>query len=953
MDIGRTLAPLVLPMPSLPSLATAVQRVNSRFAELSMLASRLPPAPPSNSDARSQARRRADVTPALPPVGLLASVGGSPAMNDPTSPAPLVLPLAQASEALRAEVGGKAAGLGAILGAGLPAPDGFVICASACRAALAASGRESELLALVARGTDEALHEAQAVVEKVALPAELRARILEACQALGGTAGPFAVRSSAVAEDGREQSFAGLFITELGVRGEGELLAAISRCMASALAPRVLAYQRRGEGGTTTPATGATPATLPAIAVVVQQLVEADAAGVLFTVDPVRGDDEVTVIEAVPGLGEPLVSGRAAPDRIRVRVTDGVVLEHQVAHKKSALVSDGARVVERALGEDEGRRAVLSDDDARALAELGQALQERLGVPLDVEWARAGGRLVLLQARPITAIRFAPELGEWTTADFRDGGVSADVCTPFLWSLYERAFDVSMLASCVRLKLREPDEDVKWSRMFFGRPYWNLGEVKRTLKKVPGYIEREIDTDLGVEPTYQGPGDSTPISLKNTFTVIAAVQTLFAMLRDFEDRLRLCRAFRDTFPARRAPFDRSREELGALDDAALAAIYDGALALQHETECSYFETIYALTNAKLDFKPAFEEVKRRTGGTLEYTALVGGLTDLSHMRPLVDLFELAARVHGEGRRATDEEVRAYAARWPHHSRRELDITQPRWDEDPELVRELVDEAVRTFDPARDPRALQERRRAEAAAHRAQALAALGFRPLLKRRFEAKLERVRAFAWWREEMRDCSTWMYALVRRIALELGRRLAARGALDGPDEVFFLRAEEAADAFAGRLSVDEVKGRARRGRRVMRGFARFKNPNEVGARHALHQKTATAAAGALRGIPCSSGVAEGAARVATCLDEARGLVGGELLVAAYTDPGWTPLFSRIAGVVTETGGLLSHAAVIAREYGIPAVLAVPEVTSAVKSGELVRIDGSAGTVERRPPTS
>jgi phosphohistidine swiveling domain-containing protein len=191
-------------------------------------------------------------------------------------------------------------------------------------------------------------------------------------------------------------------------------------------------------------------------------------------------------------------------------------------------------------------------------------------------------------------------------------------------------------------------------------------------------------------------------------------------------------------------------------------------------------------------------------------------------------------------------------------------------------------------------------------------------------------------------------MYALVRRAARELGRRLMARGVIGAPDVVFFLRAEEAADAFAGRLRVDEVKGRARRGRRVMRGFARFKNPNEVGARHAVHKKAAPVGEGALRGIPCSSGVAEGAARVATCLDEARGLVAGELLVAAYTDPGWTPLFSRIAGVVTETGGLLSHAAVIAREYGIPAVLAVPEVTSAVKSGELVRVDGSAGTVER-----
>lgn len=861
-------------------------------------------------------------------------------MNDAPNPTSFVLPLAQASEARRAEVGGKAAGLGAILTAGLPVPAGFVICVEGFRSVLAHGGRQAEIDGLLARSTDEALHEAQALVAQAPLPPTLRAQILAACAPLGGTAGPFAVRSSAVAEDGGDQSFAGLFVTELGVRGEGELLAAISRCFASALAPRVLAYLKRGSD--------AAPA-VPDIAVVVQELVEADAAGVLFTVDPVRGDDDVTVIEAVPGLGEPLVSGRAAADLVRVHAGSGRILEHKVADKKSALVSDGARVIERALGVDEGRRAVLTDDDARALTELGQQLQERLGVPLDIEWARSGGSFHLLQARPITAIRFADDVGEWTTADFRDGGVSADVCTPFLWSLYERAFDVSMLASCVRLKLREPDEKVKWSRMFFGRPYWNLGEVKRTLKKVPGYIEREIDTDLGVEPTYQGPGDSTPINLRNTFTVIAAVQTLFAMLRDFDERLRLCRAFRDSFAARRAPFVRSADELRTLDDAALAALFEGVIALQHETECSYFETIYALTNAKLDFKPTFEEVKRRSGGNLEYTALVGGLTDLSHMRPLVDLFDLARRVHGEGRLATDDEVRAYASRWPHHARRELDITQPRWDEDQELVRELVDDAVRTYDPARDPRALQERRKQDAEGHRERALAAIGFHPMLKRAFLTKLERVRAFAWWREEMRDCSTWMYALVRRISLEVGRRLAARGAFPGAGDVFFLRAEEAVDAFAGKLSLDEVRRRARRGARVMRGFARFKNPNEVGSRHAVHRKEQRASDGALRGIPCSAGVAEGTARVATNLDEARALAAGEVLVACYTDPGWTPLFSRIAAVVTETGGLLSHAAVIAREYGVPAVLAVPDATSRVHTGERVRVDGSGGTVESK----
>ncbi|OGQ09890.1 MAG: hypothetical protein A2138_10995 [Deltaproteobacteria bacterium RBG_16_71_12] len=816
-------------------------------------------------------------------------------------------------------------------------PPGFVICAGPLSQVIGGSDRAAEVTALIARGDDEALHAAQQLVAGLAVTDELRRAVLRACAELGGTAGPFAVRSSAVAEDSVDRSFAGLFVSELGVRGEAELFAAVARCLASALAPRVRAYGR---------ASGLAPDQPPRMAVIVQRLVEADAAGVLFTVDPVRGSDDVSVVEAVPGLGEPLVSGRAAADLYRIDVGSGAVLERAIADKKSALVVDGPRVVERVLDPSAARRSVLSDDEARALVALGQQLQERLGYPLDIEWARTGGRFVLVQARPITAIRFAPDLGEWTTADFRDGGVSADVCTPFLWSLYERAFDVSMLASCVRLKLREPEETVKWSRMFFGRPYWNLGEVKRTLKKVPGYIERELDTDLGVAPSYDGPGDRTPLTL---WSALGALPTLFALWRDFDERLRLCRRFRDAFPTRRAHYDRTHEQLRALDDASLAALFHGALALQHETETGYFETIYALTNAKLELKPSFEEAKRRRGGDLEYTALVGGLTDLSHLRPLVDLHALARRLHESGRQASDDDVRAYAQRWPHHARRELDITQPRWDEDHELVRELIDDAVRSFDPARDPLALQRERRREAEAHKERAVSAIGRRPLARRNFVERLERVRAFAWWREEMRDCSTWMYALVRRIALEVGRRLADRGVLADAGDVFLLRAEEAVDAFSGALDADEAKRRIKRGRSVMRGFRNFKNPNEVGARHTVAPRAPRSAGGNLSGIACSSGRAEGKARIATTLDDARALAAGEILVACYTDPGWTPLFARIAAVVTETGGLLSHAAVIAREYGIPAVLAVSDATSILRTGQTVVVDGSAGQVTGR----
>jgi phosphohistidine swiveling domain-containing protein len=272
------------------------------------------------------------------------------------------------------------------------------------------------------------------------------------------------------------------------------------------------------------------------------------------------------------------------------------------------------------------------------------------------------------------------------------------------------------------------------------------------------------------------------------------------------------------------------------------------------------------------------------------------------------------------------------------------------------VRRLLESALETFRPDADPEAASARQYAEFAAERERAEAAL--RWPARALFVRRLERVRALIWWREEMRELSSWTSALLRRWSLEAARRLFAQSALAAEGDVWNLDAGELCAALEGSLPPGEVLERAAMHGRISRSFRSFAAPREIGARYPYgggpprraEPARLAHSRGALRGTPSSPGVASGLARVARRLDEAYGVRPGEILVAAFADPGWTPLFGRIAAIVTETGGLLSHTAVIAREYGIPAVLAVPSVAERVKTGDRLRVDGGAGTVELAP---
>lgn len=675
---------------------------------------------------------------------------------------------------------------------------------------------------------------------------------------------PIAVRSSATVEDGARSSFAGQFESILRLETLAQVEEAVRKVRDSATSPTVVDYCKKS---------GIDPASVR-MEVIVQRMIRPVLAGVAFSVNPVTGAEEV-VVEAVAGLADALLQGTAKP----LPEGDPLLVEHRPA-----------------------------------IVEVVRRIQRHYGAPQDVEFAvEPDGQVFVLQSRPITRISFSAEVGEWTNADFRDGGVSSTVCTPLMWSLYDLVWERALPDYLRELKVLGAGEDFVAGRMFFGRPYWNLGAVKRCLAKLPGFVEREFDLDLSVEVKYEGPGLVTPVTLLGLLRALPTAlvmgkifdrqeafdRAFLAPAGEFERLLRAC----ERVPASR-PDDVSADEVAR----ALRAVIEGPF---RTTELNYFRTIFCASIAKLDFKDAFPEA--------DTTALCAGLPEMRHLAPTRALRDLATRGDGD--------LEPLIARFRHHSRRELDLRAPRWDEDREFVTSLLAQFRASGPSGEDPRPAYERARA---AHRARL-------PFWRRGgFDRKLDRLRAFVWLREEMRDCSSRMYWVIRRHVLALAER---RGL---GDDAFFM---------TWRQLVEDDRSGVAAARDTYESFRTFRAPNEIGARFDFAARAGPAArmtgAGVLPGIGASPGRVRGIARVARTPDEALRIEAGAVLVCPFTDPGWTPVLDRVAAVVTETGGLLSHAAVICREYGIPAVLGVADATERIPDGREVVVDGGAGRVE------
>jgi phosphohistidine swiveling domain-containing protein len=791
------------------------------------------------------------------------------------------------SAAFSLEAGGrKAAPLHALLLAGFAVPPGFVVPA------------------------------------EVEVDSDLQVELELAVAAVGGY--PVAARSSGHLEDLPGASFAGQYVTRLEVRSTGELVEAIAECRASARSPQVAAYLRKN----------GLDESQARVSVLVQRMVEADLAGVAFSIHPTTGREEHALLECCRGLGEKLVSGRTSPSRYVLSLADAAIVEWQPGADQVEIDAD-----------------LLGQLRARILE-----LQAHFGCPQDIEWAIDQRRkLWILQSRPITLIQWRTDIQEFTTADFREGGVSARVCTPLMYSLYRDAVQASMQRYFTDIKLLSRNApQQKWIDFFYGRPYWSASAVKAALLKVPGFDEDVFDKDLGIQKQYGPSGPArTPTNVR---TVLPAIPVAIAVERSYRRHLKYTEKYRNWFLPREAGYLKEAQSFGRASDADFLRLFREVLGFHLQTESDYFTTIYNNANFQGDLKKLLHRLSAASGVQISAVALMGGLQDVSHMnsqRDLVQLVKVAKR-DGLGSRAWDDALSRFIARNYFHADVELDISTPRWGERPDRVRQIVEDILGSGIEPRDPDEAAKVQFAQFSAEERRIIAALRRsvwqRLRFERAFRKRLSLARTYLRRREEMREYSTRAYNVVRRFAIELGERLRQKKMLQDADDVFMLDTQEVAELDTQGDRWAELAATVRFRRLMYRGYRTLQPPGELG-RNITQSVSASEAVISgelvLKGIGCSAGVATAIVRVVTTLEHANTVQPAEILVTRFTDPGWTPVLGLVSGVVTEVGGLLSHAAVIGREYGIPAVLNVPGATQILKTGQMVEIDGSAGTVK------
>ena len=905
---------------------------------------------------------------------------------------PAVLPLDGAQGAPPPLLGPKARNLAMLRAGGVAVPDGFVVTAAAWSDVVGGRGLgeaiEVELAQLVAGSPLARLREAAnriaALHASATFPAELERAVRAAYERLGR--GPVAVRSSAAEEDRADRSSAGLFRTLLDVRGEDAVLAAIKECWASLYGEAALAYRLdRGldpRGG--------------AMAVVVQRMVAPEAAGVLFTRspvrDPTRPDEDVVLIEAVPGRGRELVDGEANPVRYEIAreelVRQDPVARAPVAHTPSTADVRRAQLSNRAATTrsvgGEGLRSVpqgaerplglLSPDALSALGRAARRVEELLGPAVDVEWAICEGRLAILQARPITAGPRSRESVRWTAANTQEA--LPDPVAPLTWSvllpLVERG-----RSDLFRAAGFDEIEGAGYMRLFHGRPYFNPDYFRKWLRQVPGAPENIFDALIFGEGRVEVHFRVSEFD-RRTFRQIALLVAARVAARErFELFLQLL-ARKIAALAARKPADASDDGLLEMRKAALG-LAESAFR-RHVLGTAIAGASYLLLDLFLK-KTGVEQklgeglVARLTAGARgnvllqaterldELARIVSGDAELAAAlarepaRAVPEAIERLSRAGNQAARGFQDVWRRFRDEHGHRAELEAELSEPRWAEDPSPVIHVLRSFVAS--PDREPPRERESRLAHSArALATQAAAALRARsrferlvPLETALFWLLYREARRYAPYRENLKAGALRALFLLKQIFIEEGRRLVQRGVLEQASDVFYLEVHEldaarksATDGALTRTLVQARRAERERWRTTVPPPFILEVPGEQ--LRPLAAEPQSPSPGSLAGVAVSQGRVTGTARVLASLDEAVRLHKGEVIVARIVNAGWTPLFVLAGGIVAEMGGALSHGAIVAREYGIPAVFGVTGATSRIRDGDTVTVDADHGIV-------
>ncbi len=874
-----------------------------------------------------------------------------------------------------AMVGGKGANLAKLARAGFPVPGGFLVTTQAYQTFVMTNQLDETIrTALHGIPLDDpaALDRASAQIRQSfnrgVVPEELTLALWEAYHNLGQP--PVAVRSSATAEDLPEMSFAGQQDTYLNILGNDALREAVVNCWGSLWTARAIGYRSRN---------GIAQEEV-ALSVVVQQMVQSEAAGVLFTANPLTGNRTETVIDATFGLGEALVSGQVEPDHYIVESSSGRILQKTLGAKALAIWSQsgGGTVTQQA---DAATQQALPDAAIREVTALGQRVADLYGTPQDIEWGWAEGKLYLLQSRPITSLYPLPQatFAEPLQAYFSFGAIQGmlDPMTPLgqdairmVFAGGARLFDFAYTLETQPLLFSAGER--LWVRT---TPVLRNRVGRQGMRKVLGVIEPSIGQaveSLLTEAAFATSGPPQPATLRRIVhfvgallpnlvrtvrdpdaqrqaiqglitTLLTQVQTQMAAATTLAERVTLfeqiiSNGFQFAVPnlvPRVAPGLVAMNRLIAWADEAFTPTQEGqrraleiARGLPHNvtTEMDLMLWQTAQTMRSDEATLTFIQTHDATFLAEQY---------LANSLPVV----------------AQRAVAAFLAKYGMRGLAEIDFGRTRWRENPVQVMQMIQSYLRIGDPTQAPDAVFQRGEAAAQALLDDLVVALRQQPngAVKAALVPWLaKRMRALAGLRESPKFFIINLFGIVRAGLLESGEELVVQGVLNRADDLMFLHLKEL-QALAAGYAIDwkalVKERRALYDREKLRNQIPRVLLSDGRAFYEGMRSTNGDQAGVITGSPVSPGVIEGIVHVVFDPHDAQ-LAPGEILVCPGTDPAWTPLFLAAGGLVMEVGGLMTHGSVVAREYGIPAVVGVHEATTRLKTGQRIRVDGSSGEI-------
>ena len=818
-------------------------------------------------------------------------------------------------------VGNKAKYLIEMKQAGFNVPDGFVINSETYLEEIKYNNLEKEIENILKKINKENIREMSEELSSLFDSFEFSKETKNVIEKKLKDNQLYAVRSSGIKEDLEKYSFAGQYNTFLNVK-KRSVIRKIIECYKSMYSEVILNYLVNNNINLEN----------LKMSVIVQEMVPSEYSGICFTIDPITGNDKTMLIEIGDGLGEKIVSGQNKPEQYYYNWYD-----------EKAEYNENNKYL-----------------NSKRLLEYGSVfykIMQFFGFPCDIEFAIVKDELFILQARPITRIKYQGYKYIWTTADFKDGGVSASVCTPYMWSLYEYIWEYTLKKFIIDSKiLRDIEIPTKLGEMFYGRCYWNLSAVKKAMSKVVGYKERDFDNEYGITPTYEGDGKTTGITPSSLIAIIrmAIAQNKIVKTRD-----------RNAENLKTDLLNKYYYYKGIYDANSIKDIKSTWKALTHDdylfSESTYFWQIFINTiHQSLNKDNLLKYIDES-----DYLSLISNIDDISHLLPFYEMWDVSRLIREDQKSykywlnnsssdiAADyysnydsyyfPEVKKIINRYGYHSDKELDVTYPCYYEDIEPIITNIKDLIildNSYSPKEDIK--KGRIKYDRKLNNIKKKIGIGNYNDL----EKKIQKIRNMLWWREEFRDISTRFYYLIRVYTIELSNKLAEEKAISNKDDIWYLKVTDLWDYLDGKIDEYDLKEIIDKNKQYYNSYRNYISENEIG--NNIELEVSNTDSTNLKGLGANNGIITGTARVIKSFEEIDRLQQDDILITKFTDTGWTPKFAILSGIVTEYGGILCHAAIVAREYGIPAIVSCTGIMNQIEDGERITINGTTGEIRK-----